>query len=198
MVVRTALDGLADETFKVYERVMLGITVGSEQTISFDVASRVAARIAMGVMSPVYAQISPQALGKDLRDLAVATAYGQRLIEKGKNATQEAIRMLVEGYPAHDFIIDIDEARKLFKAVNFASDDCHKLIAELGSIAYLVQSPHVIRRLDGDFEHSEGSTNGRPDTGEGTGNTVDRGREETRRSDRKQRKKAEESDEPEK
>ena len=192
MVVRTALDGLAEETFKVYERVMLGITVGSQHAISFDVASRIAARIATGVMSPVYAQISPQALGNDLRDLAVATAYGQRLIEKGKNATKETIRKLVEDYPTHDFIIDIDEARKLFSTVNFASDDCHKLIAELGSITYVVQSPHVIRRLDGDFEHSEESTNGQPDTNENPRNKVARGREETRRSDHKQRKKADE------
>ena len=42
MVVRTALDGLADEAFKVFERVMLGITLSSDYTISFDVASRVA------------------------------------------------------------------------------------------------------------------------------------------------------------
>ena len=42
MVVRTALNGLAEETFKVFEQVVLRITKGSGQSISFDVASRIA------------------------------------------------------------------------------------------------------------------------------------------------------------
>ena len=74
MVVRTALDGLAEETFKVFEQVMLRITLSSNHTISFDVASRVASEIATGVMAPVYAQVDP-ALGNDLRDLS-ATRTG--------------------------------------------------------------------------------------------------------------------------
>lgn len=84
LVVRTALEGLARETFAVFEQVMLGIKFGSSQTVSFEVASRIAAIIATGVMAPVYAQINPDALGSDLRDLHVATAYGERLIEHGK------------------------------------------------------------------------------------------------------------------
>ncbi|MDE0114394.1 MAG: hypothetical protein OXN84_19165 [Albidovulum sp.] len=46
MVVRTALEGLAEETFKVFERAMLGNTIGSSFTVSFDVASRIATSIA--------------------------------------------------------------------------------------------------------------------------------------------------------
>ena len=117
MVVRTALDGLAQETFKIFESVMLEITVNSGKNISFDVASRIAVEIATKVMTPVYAQINPEALGNDLRDLEIATAYGHRLIEYGKNATKETIRKLVEDYPAHDFIVDKAEASTLFKVV---------------------------------------------------------------------------------
>ena len=103
MVVRTALDGLADEVFKVYERVMLRIKQSSGETISFEVASRIAASIATGVMRPVYAQINPEELGNDLRDLAVATEYGNRLVERSGNANTETVRRLVEDYPTHNF-----------------------------------------------------------------------------------------------
>ncbi len=148
MVVRAALNGLAEETFKVYEHAMLGITVGSQQTISFDVASRVASTIATGVMAPVYQQIDPEALGNDLRDLSVATAYGERLIGHGGNATQETVRQLVEDYPTHDFIIDREEAKGLFINVDNTTGEMNALIRAFGEIVYLMQEPHVVHRVD--------------------------------------------------
>lgn len=149
MVVRTALDGLADETYKVFERVMLEIKKSSEQSVSFDVASRIASTIATGVMAPVYAQINPEALGNDLRDLSVARAYGNRLAEYGKNATPETVRKFVEDYPAHEFIIDHMESKKLFNIVNPYTEEIMKLLSELGSVSYGVQNPHFVQRVDG-------------------------------------------------
>ena len=160
MVVRTALDRLADETFKVFEQVMLRITLGSGHTISFDVASRVASTIATGVMAPVYAQVDPESLGNDLRDLSVATAYGERLVEFGGNATHDTVRQLVEDYPTHEFIIDSQEAKKLFKIVKDPSEEMNRLTKELGEIAYSVQSPHVIMRADRHLEQEESDDNG--------------------------------------
>ena len=148
MVVRTALDGLADETFKVFENVMLRITLSSDHTIRFDVASRVASEIAIGVMAPVYAQVDPESLGNDLRDLSVATAYGERLAELGGNSTRETVRQLVEDYPTHEFIIDSAEAKKIFKTVREPSDEISRLIIELGEIIYSEQSPHIVIRAD--------------------------------------------------
>ena len=151
MVVRTALDGLADETFKVFEKAMLKITVGSGQSISFDVASRVASTIATGVMAPVYAQIDPQSLGNDLRNLSVATEYGSRLVEYGGNATMETVNELVEGYPAHEFIIDHEEAKRLFRVVEPPTEERTNLITALGKTIYEVQMPSRILRADGNF-----------------------------------------------
>ena len=157
MVVRTALDGLAEETFKVFEQVMLGITISSGYSIGFDVASRVAATIATNVMAPVYAQIDPESLGNDLRDLSVATAYGERLAEYGGNATEETVRQLVEDYPTHEFIIDSAEASKLFTTVREPTEKVRGLIMALGETVYSVQSPYYIRRVDGNFDHSGGN-----------------------------------------
>ena len=153
MVVRTALEGLADETFSVFERAMLGIKIGSRQAISFDVASRVAATIATGVMAPVYAQIDPELLGSDLRDLAEAKSYGERLVKYGGNATREAVRQLVEDYPTHEFIIDREEATSIFKKVPDLPEEVNNIMMALGDLVYSVQSPHYVRRVDGIFNH---------------------------------------------
>ena len=157
MVVRTALDGLAEETYKVFEHVMLEITRRSDHVISFDVASRVASEIAVGVMTPVYAQVDPESLGNDLRDLSVATAYGERLVRHGGNATRKTVLRLVEDYPTHEFIIDSEEAKGLFKDIEEPTDEMDSLITELGDIIYSVQSQHIVLRLDKELKKTEGT-----------------------------------------
>lgn len=191
MVVRTALAGLASETKSVFELVMIGITLGSRKSISFDVASRVASKIATGVMAPVYAQIDPESLGNNLRDLAVAKEYGHRLVEHGGNATEETVRQLVEDYPAHDFIIDGVEAKKIFATVKEPTEEMDNLTSALGEIVYIEQSPQVILRLDkhpknGDDKNATGTEqdDGR-DTGRSETSIVDQGRKATGGSDRK-------------
>ena len=189
MVVRTALDGLAREAFKVYECVMLGITVSSRQAISFDVASRIASKITTGVMSPVYAQVDPKSLGNDLRDLSVATAYGERLVGHGGNATLETVRRLVEDYPTHEFIIDREEARELFKNVSEPTSEMQDLMVALGEIVYSVQSPHLIMRLDKELKQTEATDD---EDGEGRNEItdMDQRRKETRRGNHKGKQEA--------
>lgn len=153
MVVRTALAGLAEETYGVFERVMLNIKIGSGQAISFDVASRIAATIATGVMAPIYAQIDPELLGSDLRDLAEASSYGERLVKYGRNATDETVRKLVEDYPTHGFIIDREEATNIFNKVPSLPNEITDLMNELGGLVYRVHKPHYIARIDGKLNH---------------------------------------------
>ncbi len=155
MVVRTALDGLAEETFEIFQYVMFNIKITSENTISYDVASRIASEIAIGVMKPVYAQINPETLGQDIRDLSVATVYGELLVEQGGNATPETVRQLVEDYPTHGFIIDSKEAKQLFENVDELTPEMEELILALGNVAYSVQFPHVIQRVDRHSRYEE-------------------------------------------
>lgn len=160
LVVRTALKGLAEETLRAYEKVMLGIKRGSRQSVSFEVASNIAATIATGVMEPVYAQIDPERLGNDLRDLEVARAYGERLIGHGGNANREAVRRLVEDYPSHGFIIDKAEATELFTNVSEPSAEVYGLMFTLGGKVYSEQSPCFAERLDTNTNPKEEGDNG--------------------------------------
>ena len=196
MVVRTALNGLFEETYKAFVQVMLRITLSSGYTISFDVASRVAAEIATGVMTPVYAQVDPESLGKDLRDLSVATAYGERLAKHGGNASSETVQRLVEDYPTHEFIIDSAEAKDLFKIVKEPTDEMENFITALGEVAYAAQSPHVVLRADKQVEpeRSQGDDDSRDAEKSAATAGVDQRRKASRQSDRKGKRAAKEPD----
>ena len=164
---------------------MLDITVRSEHTISFEIASRIAAEVATGAMRPIYEQVSPETLGNDLRDLSVATAYGRRLAKVGKNARPGTVQKLVEDYPTHEFIIDFAEAQTLFEDVQHPTAEVMAVINSLGEIAYDVRPNHVIGRLDGDSNQTgeERDVETEPERSNASG--VDEGRKKHRPRNRK-------------
>lgn len=192
MVMRTAFEGLAQETLDVFDRIMMGIKVASQGSISFDTAARIASTIAPAVMSPVYAQINPEDLGNDLRDLHVATQYGKRLIVEGQNCKSGAVDHLVSGYPSHDFIIDRMEAENLFQRVNLPDESLALLTNELGSFVYREHDPKVILRLDQieepqeSGEKDDNAASGKP---KAESTDLDTGRSETRRRSPKRQSK---------
>lgn len=148
LLVRQSFQGLADETYDVFEKIMLEIKMQSSGQISFDAASRIASEIAARVMAPVYGQINPETLGNDLRDLEVAQAYGERLEHVSKNTKKGALRHLIHGYPSHDFIIDRSECKDLFSTVCQPNDDIQNLIELLARFVYAEQHPHLVCRWD--------------------------------------------------
>jgi hypothetical protein len=70
------------------------------------------------------------------------------LIQYSKNASPLSVIHLVEHYPAHDFIIDAEEADDLFINLGFPSDKLYDLIALLGPIAYDESNPISFAKLD--------------------------------------------------
>jgi len=147
LVVRTAFDGLSDECCQLFDKIMMSIK-SQGATISFDRASAIATEIVTGVMAPVYGQINPDVLGSDLRNLRVATEYGNRLAESASNAKADAVVRLVSDYPSHDFIIDAHEARSLFKSVLRPTKAMYELVAKIGRPAYSEQAQHLVYRAD--------------------------------------------------
>lgn len=179
MVIRTALEGLTEETFALFEHVMLSVKQKSRNTVSLEVSSRIATNLTAQVMAPIYAQIDPHNLGTDLRDLNVATAYGRRLSKYGKNVRNRTIDRLVEEYPSHDFIIDKEEAEDLFHKVDDLSADVNRLVVSLGRAVYSPQSPHVVKRLDRLVEDPNEET----EEVDASHTPVDGGRQEPRNGD---------------
>ena len=148
MVMGTAFEGLTDECYKLFEKIMLDIKRRSQYNISFETASRIASDIVCGVMAPVYSQINPDLLGSDLRDLRVAQAYGERLAKFSNNVKPLTVDHLIRDYPSHDFIIDQHEASELFENVEEPPESLSVLINEIGQYVYAEQEFSVIDRLD--------------------------------------------------
>lgn len=67
------------------------------------------------------AQIDPHRLGEVQRAIKIAQAYGEKI--GTPNLKPNGMDQLVEQYPSHGFVIDFDEARKLFRTVNRLEGD---------------------------------------------------------------------------
>ncbi len=78
-------------------------------------AASIAARLSVGLIAPLYSQIDPMRLGEIERAMLVAGEYGERI--KTENLREEALSKLLAGYPSHGFVIDREEANKLFSDV---------------------------------------------------------------------------------
>lgn len=128
LTMRSALDDLRAHSFELFSDFMQGIKVRSGNNVSFKLAAELAGDVTNGLMSSIYCQIHPDVLGKDFRDLSVATKYGERLDRKFGNLRQDAIYRLVHEYPSHDFVIDYDEAEEIFKHAELASEELMELM----------------------------------------------------------------------
>lgn len=80
--------------------------------ISTKTASEIALKLTNSIIEPIASQIDPLLLGRVERSMRVAEAYSQRL-----NPNFRHIKKLVGEYPSHEFVIDVEEAEKLFNSV---------------------------------------------------------------------------------
>lgn len=69
----------------------------------------------IGIMNPLYSHVDPSRLGSYRQVLAEGQEYAKRLLATrlDNNEAAELARHLVWDYPAHDFVIDRDEAGNL-------------------------------------------------------------------------------------
>ncbi|WP_163006001.1 SDH family Clp fold serine proteinase [Methylobacterium brachiatum] len=114
LTTRSALDDLKRHSFEMFQHFMLSIVNSSKGAVSFKTAADISTKVSSEVMSVIYNQINPEALGQDFRDLEVATKYCERLNRRFANLRTGAIKRLVHDYPSHDFVIDGEEAREIF------------------------------------------------------------------------------------
>jgi hypothetical protein len=128
LTTRSALADLKGHSFDLFENFMLGIIRRSGGAVSFRLAADLSARATSELMSGVYSQINPDTLGQDFRDLSVATEYCKRLNDAARNLKVGAIRRLVNDYPSHDFVIDLQEAKTLFEHVDLPTVSLYRLL----------------------------------------------------------------------
>jgi len=93
-------------------------------------AAEIASGITVGLYQPIMAQLDPMRLGEMERAVKVAWEYGNRLTQRSQNLKEDALGRLVAGYPSHEFVIDREEAKDLFKNVEDPADS-EKAFCEL-------------------------------------------------------------------
>jgi hypothetical protein len=136
LLYKSALNSLSEDCNRLFGELLLSLKTNSAGLVRFKLASEVAERIAIGLFSPIYGQISPEALGQDYQDLNVAFEYGIRLVRVSKLASPSAVHRLVNKYPSHDFIIDKMEAREILKRVDDPTRDMYMLVVALGELGF--------------------------------------------------------------
>ncbi len=193
LLARSSFQALAEASFELYERLMMGITMRSGGLVSFKLASELSASMASNLLAPVYGQINPDIVGSETRDLNIALQYGLRLIRHSENASPSSVIELIEEYPSHDFIIDDDEIRQLFKNVEVPSNELYTLIGLLRELAY-DESPSTVvlgltrPRKEKEKAHEHGQPIGGETPSSGTaggGKKVDADRRPNRKRDPK-------------
>jgi Periplasmic serine proteases (ClpP class) len=117
LTMRSALEDLRTQSFELFSDFMMEIKGRSSNNVSFRLAAELARDVTTGLMGKVYEQVHPDVLGKDFRDLSIATKYGERLNKKFGNLKPDGISRLVHDYPSHDFVIDHQEAKEIFERV---------------------------------------------------------------------------------
>jgi hypothetical protein len=125
---RHAVESLQTLALHHFEYAFKELRFSEELSFTTKLAADIAKSMAVGLFEPVYAQIDPMRVGEYDRAKRIASEYATRL-GKG-NLKEGALHRLVEGYPAHGFVIDKKEARELFTVVEEPNED----LLELGRV----------------------------------------------------------------
>ncbi len=106
-----------------------------EHGIAPELALETSSRVAVELAAPILSKIEPYDLGAFSLDIRVATEYCRRVSDPASAAkvTQRAVRprVLVENYPTHGFVIDLEEARALNFNVCEPAPEVEELFSEL-------------------------------------------------------------------
>jgi len=127
-----ALSIVTEHAFQCFEGNMLAIIRKSGGNISTKTAAEIASQLVVGMFTPISGQIDPLRLGEVQRAINIAKAYGERL--GLPNAKPNALVKMVEEYPSHGFVIDMEEAQKLFNRVEAFSEQENQIYGLLKPI----------------------------------------------------------------
>ena len=116
--IQQAMSVIGSQAFEMFESYLLNLISGTQALITTKTAADIASSMAVNLLSPIPSQIDPLRLGEMNRLMNIALAYGQRLKPEGI----EVIKNLIYNYPSHSFVIDYEEAKKLFDCVREPDD----------------------------------------------------------------------------
>jgi hypothetical protein len=117
ITITQALRYLEERAFQAWEESFLKVRQRSGGVITTKTASEIAAAISVGIYSPISDKIDPSRIGDLQRSCDIALQYGIRL-----GMQEHLVHYLIHGYPSHGFVIDLREAKQLFKNVRLTTE----------------------------------------------------------------------------
>lgn len=168
-----ALETLQIQSGQHFRRFFRQMRFDPSLQFSTKMAAELAAKMTIGLMEPVYAQLDAIRVGEVERSVRISSEYGNRL--RTPNVKEDTVARLAGGYPSHDFVIDRREARELFADVRVPSDDLEAVathyaerassVMDTGTsfIAYINPVPAAVRAAPLEEAFDEETT----DRGEG-------------------------------
>lgn len=115
-----SLSSLSDQMFSTFEQNFLALKRKSRNTITTRTAAEICSKLSVGLFSPISAQIDPHKFGETQRAINIAEKYGKRLLRSPQ--LYDTLLKLILDYPSHGFVIDFDEAKKLFVNVRWVNE----------------------------------------------------------------------------
>lgn len=135
LAVMDALSALQLKAFDAFEKYFLDLQRRSGGTITLQTSAEIATELSTGIFSQIYQQIDPIHLGEAQRAMSIAGMYGRRLLRVSQNIEPDALDYIQSAYPDHGFVIDRQEAEKLFQNVREPTSHEAKLSASIGDSA---------------------------------------------------------------
>ncbi|MEB3217367.1 MAG: hypothetical protein VKN72_14205 [Nostocales cyanobacterium 94392] len=158
--IQQALSVIGSQAFEMFESYLLKLISGTQALITTKTAADIASSMAVNLLSPIPSQIDPLRLGEMNRLMNIALAYGQRLKPEGI----EVIKNLIYNYPSHSFVIDYEEAKKLFDDVREPMDLEYELEEMILPLVRKPSSPEIILNLEKlNEEYAENPDRNHPD-----------------------------------
>lgn len=114
--IHQALQFMLSHAVESFRTALLDLRLNAR--LSTKLAGEFAAKLAVGITAPLYAQVDPNRLGELQRAMRITQEYGLRLDEQWHNLQDGALDRLVGAYPSHGFVIDRKEAKSLFNRVS--------------------------------------------------------------------------------
>ena len=157
-----ALTHLTSIAVRSFAETLLAIRRECGSDITVRTATEMAARLTVGLLAPLSSRLDPMRIAETAAARATAACYGQRLLEHAGNIDRASFERLTCGYPSPDFVIDREEARRLFRKVRGPTPNEARLTETLGVRA----AAPADWPASGDG-HAAFSSSERPDAGTG-------------------------------
>ena len=135
LTVMDTLSALQDNAFNAFEKFFLSTKLGSSGSITMRTAAQIATEMTTGLFAPLYGQVDPLHIGEAARAMSIAGHYGRRLLSQGQNIEPGALDFIMSEYPSHGFVIDWQEASRLFENVREPTPMEGRLAKMLGARA---------------------------------------------------------------